>query len=181
MSGTGLVYVVGASGVGKDSVLASLRTLLQDDDRIAVAHRYITREAQCGSENHIALSQPEFLQRRAAGCFALSWESHGLYYGIGTEIELWLKRGLRVLINGSRAHVDAVRERYPTASVVEIVASESIVRQRLLARGREDLASVEARLARNRQLVACPADLRIANEASLHEAAQALLSVARQD
>ncbi|GAB2892821.1 phosphonate metabolism protein/1,5-bisphosphokinase (PRPP-forming) PhnN [Uliginosibacterium flavum] len=180
MSGAGLVYVVGASGVGKDSVLAQLRELLQLEDRVAVAHRYITRAAHAGGENHVALSQPEFLLRRAAGCFALDWESHGLHYGIGREIELWLARGMQVLINGSRAHAVVLRERYPAARVVEIVADEAVLRSRLLARGREDASAVEARLARNRQLAPCPVDLQIANEGPLEDAAQALLRFARE-
>lgn len=177
--GAGLVYVVGASGVGKDSVLAGVRSMLLEDDRIAVAHRYITRDAQAGGENHVALSREEFLLRRAAGCFALDWESHGLHYGIGREIELWLAQGMQVLVNGSRAHAAVLRERYPAARVVEIVASDAVLRARLLARGREDAAAVDARLARNRQLPACPADYQIANEGSLDEAAQALLGFAR--
>jgi len=51
----------------------------------------------------------------------------------------------------------------------------------LLARGREDHAAVEARLARNRKLAECRAALRIMNEGSLDEAAQALLAWARRE
>lgn len=179
MSGAGVVYVVGASGVGKDSVLAAVRSLLNEDDRIAVAHRYITRDAQAGGENHVALNQVEFLLRRAAGCFALDWESHGLHYGVGREIELWLARGMQVLINGSRAHAHVLRQRYPSANVVEIIADEAVLRRRLLARGREDAQAVEARLARNRQLEPCPVDLQIRNETEVEFAARALLEFTR--
>jgi ribose 1,5-bisphosphokinase len=179
MSDGRLIYLVGASGAGKDSVLNRMRTLLQPCDRIIVAHRYITRAADAGGENHVALSTPEFLQRRDAGCFALHWQSHGLHYGIGREVELWLDLGLRVLANGSRAHVARLTECCPQAEVVEIVASEPVIRQRLQARGRESEAAIEARLARNRMLAECPAALRIPNEGDLEAAARALLDWTR--
>ena len=175
-----LIYLVGASGVGKDSVLARLRTLSRPTDRLLVAHRYITRPADAGGENHVALSEHEFLQRRDAGCFALHWQSHGLHYGIGREIDLWLSQGLSVVVNGSRAHAANLAETCPQAEVVEVTAAEATIRQRLLARGREDAAAVDARLARNRKLADCPAALRIVNEGSLDEAALALLAWARR-
>lgn len=176
-----LIYLVGPSGAGKDSVLARLRTLSQPADRLVVAHRYITRPADAGGENHVALTREEFVQRRQAGCFALHWESHGLHYGIGREIELWLAQGLSVIVNGSRAHAANLDESCPQAEVVEVTASEAAIRARLLARGREDHAAVEARLARNRQLADCRAALRIMNEGNLDEAAQELLAWARRE
>jgi ribose 1,5-bisphosphokinase len=174
-----LIYLVGPSGAGKDSVLARLRALLRPADQLVVAHRYITRPADAGGENHVALSTEEFLQRRAAGCFALHWESHGLHYGIGREVDLWLALGLRVVVNGSRAHAALLPECCPHAEIVEIAASEPVIRQRLLARGRESAPAIEARLARNRALADCPAALRIVNEGSVDAAALTLLAWAR--
>ena len=37
---------------------------------------------------HVALSVDEFEARRRHGWFALSWQSHGISYGIGCEIDL---------------------------------------------------------------------------------------------
>lgn len=175
-----LIYLVGPSGAGKDSVLARLRALSTPADRLLVAHRYITRPADAGGENHVALSEHEFLQRRESGCFALHWQSHGLHYGIGREIELWLAQGLSVVVNGSRAHAANLAETCPQAEVVEVTAAEATIRQRLQARGREDAAAVEARLARNRKLADCPAALRIVNEGSVDDAALALLAWVKQ-
>jgi ribose 1,5-bisphosphokinase len=174
-----LIYLVGASGAGKDSVLARMRALLQPTDRIIVAHRYITRAADAGGENHVALTTHEFLQRRDAGCFALHWHSHGLHYGIGRELDLWLALGMRVVVNGSRAHVVRLTEYCAQAEVVEVAASEPVIRQRLRARGRESEDAIEARLARNRTLADCPAALRILNEGDVDAAAWALLAWTR--
>lgn len=46
-----LIYLVGASGSGKDSLLQALRQ--QQTIPLLVAHRYITRACNAGSENHI--------------------------------------------------------------------------------------------------------------------------------
>lgn len=56
-----LIWLMGPSGSGKDSLLAELR--LREQTQLLVAHRYITRDASAGSENHIALSEREFLPR----------------------------------------------------------------------------------------------------------------------
>ena len=50
-----LIWLMGASGSGKDSLLTELRQ--REQTQLLVAHRYITRAASAGSENHIALSE----------------------------------------------------------------------------------------------------------------------------
>jgi ribose 1,5-bisphosphokinase len=177
MTGGRLVYLVGASGVGKDSVLTGLRADLRPEDGVVVAHRYITRQVSADGENHVALSRQEFELRRAAGCFAMHWDSHGFEYGIGREIELWLAQGLTVLVNGSRAHGPEVRRQYPAAQLVEITASDAVIRQRLQARGRESAVEIEARLTRNRWLTGFPVDLKISNEGPVEETVAALSSI----
>jgi phosphonate metabolism protein PhnN/1,5-bisphosphokinase (PRPP-forming) len=54
-----LIWLMGPSGSGKDSLLSALRQ--REHSQLLVAHRYITRAANAGSENHIALSEQEFL------------------------------------------------------------------------------------------------------------------------
>ncbi|WP_341675706.1 phosphonate metabolism protein/1,5-bisphosphokinase (PRPP-forming) PhnN [Niveibacterium sp. SC-1] len=174
--GARLVYVVGASGVGKDSVLAALRASLQAGERIAVAHRYITRPVAAEGENHVALSEAEFHLRREAGCFALCWESHGLHYGVGREIEHWLAQDLTVLVNGSRAYWPEARRRFGAARLVEITASAETLRARLARRGRESAPEQALRLARTQQLAREPwqVDHSIRNESTISDAAWAL-------
>lgn len=106
MSGK-LIWLVGASGSGKDSLLAALRQ--RENARLLVAHRYITRPFNAGSENHIALSKQEFFNRAERQLFALSWHANNNYYGIGIEIDLWLHAGFDVVANGSRAHLPQAR------------------------------------------------------------------------
>ncbi|HKQ31163.1 MAG TPA: DUF1045 domain-containing protein, partial [Burkholderiales bacterium] len=72
-----LFYVVGPSGAGKDSLLHYVKERLGDHRSIAFAHRYITRAADAGGENHVALDEAEFARRESAGAFAMHWDSHG--------------------------------------------------------------------------------------------------------
>jgi ribose 1,5-bisphosphokinase len=143
-----LFYVVGASGSGKDTLMNYARKRLDPAAPVLFAHRYITRPADAGGENHVALSRDEFLRMRDHGLFALNWESHGHAYGIGHEIESWLGRGLNVVVNGSRAYLAEASRRIPALCVVQLTVSPAVLRARLESRGRESPVEIESRLAR---------------------------------
>ncbi len=175
-----LVCIMGPSGAGKDTLIAYARAR-GDAARLIFAHRYITRAADSGGENHVALSPAEFAARRAAGLFALSWHSHGLDYGIGGELDLWLGRGFTVVANIARAAWGEAQARYPGCSGVLVTAAPEILAQRLAARGREDPAAIAERLARE---VALPADAalhRLDNSGDLAIAGDALLRLLATD
>jgi ribose 1,5-bisphosphokinase len=172
-----IVYVIGPSGAGKDSVIAFARAA-SDPARVAFAHRYITRPALPDAENHIALSPAEFDARRQAGWFALHWQSHGLAYGIGCEIEFWRASGMRVVINGSRAHLPEAFARYPDLLPVLVSAPAEIRQARLRARNRESLDDIARRL--DRQIEAMtehPRMVTIDNGGTLEAAGTALLKL----
>lgn len=127
------------------------RALASESDYL-FAHRYITRPADAGQENHVALSAEEFSARCAANLFAMHWSSHGLRYGIGIEIEQWLDRDMTVVINGSRAYLPEAQMRYPHLVPILVEVPEALLRQRLIERGRESINDIEQRLQRNRTL-----------------------------
>ena len=145
---TRLIYVVGASGSGKDSLMTYARTCLASETRVLFAHRYITRVADAGGENHVALTPEEFESRCKAGLFAMHWHSHGHAYGIGIEVNQWLAKGITVVVNGSREYLAEAAKRYPELLPVWVEVSPEVLRERLEARGRESASEVEARLAR---------------------------------
>ncbi|MGU3523995.1 ribose 1,5-bisphosphokinase [Enterobacteriaceae bacterium C23F] len=142
-----LIWLVGPSGSGKDSLLAALRQ--REHAQIVVAHRYITRPANAGSENHIALSEHEFFTRAERQLFALSWHANALYYGVGIEIDVWLHAGFDVVVNGSRAHLPQAKARYANALLpVCLQVSPDVLRSRLEQRGRETPKEIAQRLDR---------------------------------
>ncbi|MFW6235207.1 MAG: phosphonate metabolism protein/1,5-bisphosphokinase (PRPP-forming) PhnN [Desulfovibrionales bacterium] len=172
-----LVYVMGPSGAGKDSLLEYARTHCDNGLPVLFAHRYITRPAQTGGENHVALSEAEFTRRSDSGLFALSWESHGFHYGIGAEVISWLQRGFTVVVNGSRQYLPEAQKRIPTLAPVEIVVRPDILEQRLQSRGREDRIEIQKRLQRNGTLQSLPSDVHtIDNSGNLKTAGRELVA-----
>jgi len=179
--GSRLVYLMGASGSGKDTLLRHLRAALRPDEPVLVAHRYITRPSGA-DEASVSLSNAEFQRRAALGCFALHWDSHGLRYGVGIEIDAWLAGGAAVIVNGSRAHLATACARYPALAAVEVVADPAVLAQRLARRGREAPAQIAARLKRARQAFPIPADhpvTQLPNNGLPEDAAHRLLAVVR--
>ncbi|MCA0302432.1 MAG: phosphonate metabolism protein/1,5-bisphosphokinase (PRPP-forming) PhnN [Proteobacteria bacterium] len=173
-----LVYVMGPSGAGKDSILARARERLPVDAPVVFAHRYITRRADAGGENHVALSPAEFALRRARGLFAFHWQAHGNAYGIGVEIEEWRAQGLTVVVSGSREHYERLADLDPGVVPVLVTADRETLRARLAARGREDGAATARRLARSEALIVNdPRLVTIVNDGSLDDAAAAFLRV----
>jgi len=114
-----------------------------------IVRRVITRSAEAVGEAAQGVSTEQFAAMQAEGAFALSWHANGLSYGIPEVIDEWLATGEDVLVNGSRAHLAQTRERYPEVLVLLLTVDQAVLRQRLIARGRESLADIEARLARN--------------------------------
>ncbi len=143
-----LIYLIGPSGSGKDSLLDAARQSLAERG-CRIVRRVITRSAEAVGEAAHGVSPEQFATMDANGAFALSWHANGLSYGIPREIDDWLAAGDDVLVNGSRAHLAQTRERYPTLLVLLLTVDQAVLRQRLVARGRESLADIEARLARN--------------------------------
>jgi ribose 1,5-bisphosphokinase len=145
MVGT-FVAVVGASGAGKDSLINYARDSL--GDQVAVVRRVVTRVADGGSEDHESMSVEDFAASEQEGLFALSWEAHGLSYGLPIALEDDLAAGRVVIANLSRAALPRLVARYPNALVVEVTAAPEVIARRLAGRGREGGEDIRRRLER---------------------------------
>lgn len=171
-----LIYVMGPSGAGKDSVLGRARALLPSDAPVVFAHRYITRPADSGGENHIAVTRAEFATRRAFGLFAYHWHAHGNDYGVGREIHDWRAAGLTVVVSGSRDHFLRTGGLDSQARPVLITAPAERLRQRLAGRGRESALEAAERLQRaDAYELDDPRLVTIVNDGALDEAALAFV------
>lgn len=148
-----LIYLIGPSGSGKDSLLDAARKPLADQG-CRIVRRVITRSAEAVGEAAQAVSVEQFATMQDEGAFALSWQANGLHYGIPKEIDEWLEAGLDVLVNGSRAYLPQAHQRYRGLLALLLTVDQAVLRQRLQARGRESLPEIEARLARNADFAA---------------------------
>jgi ribose 1,5-bisphosphokinase len=179
-TGARLVYLIGPSGAGKDSVLDWLRERLPPGLPLHWARRTITRSAQAGAEAHESVTEAEFDALQQQDEFALEWHASRLRYGIRKRELEPLQRGGWVLLNGSRAYQEQCRLRFPGMTVVHISASPEQLRRRLLARGREDARQVEERIARAAAFDLPAGAHEIRNDGTLEQAGHALWRILAQ-
>ncbi len=190
MTRSRIVYFMGPSGAGKDTLLDWLRAHLpvQSVQSVHWARRTVSRESTPGGEAHESLSAEEFASQREAGAFALHWEANGLGYGVRHEqLEQLeppepLTDGPWVLVNGSRAYLADAIALFPSLVAVHITASPDVLRARLVARGRETPERIEARVQRALAF-SVPhgtAAIEVHNDRSIDDAGQALLLALKQ-
>lgn len=177
-----LVTVVGASGVGKDTLLGAARAALDGDRRFVFARRAITRPPEprqhAGAEAHLPMTMEEFRAAREAGAFALHWEAHGLHYGIPRGVEEEMAEGRVVVANLSRAVLAEVPAAY-RLRVLLITAPAELRAARLQGRGRESGEEIMLRLRREAPLPAGMDVVEIPNDAAPEDGAARLLAALR--
>ncbi|WP_298213796.1 phosphonate metabolism protein/1,5-bisphosphokinase (PRPP-forming) PhnN [Acidovorax sp.] len=172
-----LVYFMGPSGAGKDSLLDWLSAHLPAPCPVHWARRTISRMAIPGGEAHESVSPEVFAALRREQAFALHWEANGLGYGIRHAQLAPLAQDHWVLLNGSRAYLADALAQFPHLVAVHITASPQVLRERLLSRGRETPDAVEARVQRAMAFTLPPgtAHLEVHNNGTLNDAGQQLL------
>jgi ribose 1,5-bisphosphokinase len=177
-----LIYFIGPSGAGKDSLLAWLAGHLPADFPVHWSRRTIDRPRHGeGGEAHEAVDTQTFDALRASGAFRLHWQANSHSYGIRREELAPLAQGQWVFVNGSRAYLPQAKQACPGLRTVLITASPEVLRDRLVARGREDAAAIAARLARLREEPDVEADLVVRNDGSLGDSGQRLLGWLMQE
>lgn len=169
-----LIYVIGPSGAGKDSVLHALRQTWQGATNAHWARRTITRTAQADGEQHEAVDMPVFDQLRAQGTFSLHWEANALQYGVRATELAPLGQGRYVFVNGSRGHLPRLLASWPEATVVHISAPPEVLSQRLTARGRETPEDIATRLRREVSIALPVNHIAIQNDGPLQGTAEVL-------
>lgn len=173
-----MVVVVGPSGAGKDSVMAYAARHFSGQDRVAFVRRVITRPADAGSEVHEAIDAEGFRRRAAEGAFAVSWDAHGLSYGIPRETLDRVASGVTLIANGSRSALADFAETYPRLKVVLVTARPDVLAVRLAARGRESREAIMRRLERTVPEIVIAADtVVIDNSGPLEEAGEAFVQL----
>ena len=172
-----LVLVVGPSGAGKDTLIDLARKALASDAGVVFARRVITRPASA-FEDHDTLSDADFARAARDGAFALSWEAHGLRYGVPALVDGEIAAGRTVVCNVSRTIIAAARRRYANVTAVLITAPTEILAQRLAARRRSSDGEIVDRLARTSAVEGHDdADIVIENVGSPGSSAQKLVAV----
>lgn len=140
-----MIIFVGPSGVGKDSVIAAL---LRKRPEIAWVKRAITRSHDDGSEPQTLMTEDEFRDAKASEAFCMTWQSHGLHYGVPRTVLDQLAMGQDMVANLSRTMLPEARRVFSDMVVFNVTASADTLRVRLEQRGRETPEGIAARLGR---------------------------------
>ncbi len=178
-----LIVVVGPSGSGKDTVIAWLRANLPPEAPVRFVKRTITRPLDAGGEDHEAMTPDEFDAATSDGQFCLTWEAHGLKYGIPADLVEHVGRGGIAVLNGSRHALGRLLAVFPAARIASIHVDAQERRRRLAVRGREDQDGIAGRIERHDgDLHQHRVDAVIDNSGPVEKAGQVLLSlVLRED
>ena len=161
-------FVVGPSGVGKDTLIDGAKAALAHDPDFVFATRTITRPSGAPGEAHVGVTAEEFAALDTAQRFLITWQAHGLHYGLPVELKDALARGQHVIANGSRAVIGELAGRVARFVVIEVSALASALAARIAERGRETEAEIAARLARS--VAPTPAGVvvsRVVNDSSI--------------
>ncbi len=142
------VAIVGPSGAGKDSLIAYARKELEGDPSFLFVRRVVTRIADSNAEDHDSLSVQDFVNAWEQGEFCVTWQAHGLWYGLPKSILYHVANGGVAIANCSRAALPQIAASFVSLQVVLVSASPAVLAQRLAGRGRETAAEIESRLMR---------------------------------
>lgn len=168
-------YIVGSSGVGKDTIINKLKSTIALNDKFIFTKRFITRPNVDGNEKHIQLSKEDFQNRVKHNLFSLYWEAHNNLYGVGIELEYWTFNGYNVFVNGSREYKEIAKLKYPNLKSILIDAEKSVIYERLIGRKRESVQLIEKRMMRNEEFSSMDFDLIVRNESTIENAVDSIL------
>ncbi|MEM1431123.1 MAG: phosphonate metabolism protein/1,5-bisphosphokinase (PRPP-forming) PhnN [Pseudomonadota bacterium] len=160
-----LIAVVGPSGVGKDCVMEALA---EAEPALVRVRRAITRAPGLGGEDYAAMTEDAYTAAIASGAFCLHWRAHGLGYGVPAEVLQDVRDGADRLVNLSRGVLVEADALFPSLVVLSLTARAETLARRIVGRGRESLAEIEARLARAVPSFAAHLDIRtVSNDGHL--------------
>ncbi|MBB3612873.1 phosphonate metabolism protein/1,5-bisphosphokinase (PRPP-forming) PhnN [Rhizobium sp. BK602] len=173
-----MAVVVGPSGAGKDTLMNLAARHFAGRPDVHFVRRVITRAGDPGNEDHKSVSDADFDAMERAGAFAVSWEAHGLKYGIPADVMDELARGNLVIANGSRSVLHRFQAVFPRLKIINITARRDVLAERLTARGRESREDVMKRLERSSLTVEGSYDVAdIDNSGTLEDAERAIIAV----
>lgn len=150
MSGV-FVCVVGPSGAGKDTLIRYAETQLGERQDVLFVRRLVTR-ASGDFEDHGSLSEAAFADGLAGNHFALAWRAHGHGYAVPLSALTAVRRGAIAVCNLSRGAVAEAERVFGKVVAVLVTAPAEVIAARLAARGRESIATIEARLKREAEM-----------------------------
>lgn len=135
-----IVLIVGASGVGKDTLIRNIKEKIDAN----FIQRYITRIPDT-NESNFYLDIKAFELLKTKEYFVSTWGAHENLYGIAKE---HIIKGLNI-ISISRGAIKDFEEHYEDVTTINITIPKELLYKRLQQRGRESQEAIEKRVARS--------------------------------
>lgn len=148
-----LVIISGPSGVGKDTIIDTMRRREAEDGRTGERHYVITmttrapRDGELNGVDYHFVSREEFLRIRAARGFLEANEVHGNWYGSPRDqVREALRAGRDVILKIDVQGAQKVKEQVSEALLIFIIPpSQETLFARLRARATETADELEVR------------------------------------
>jgi len=137
---TKIILIVGASGVGKDTLLKTIKT----KTKAHLVSRYITRKPD-KSEDNFFVDKDSFLLLKQNGFFVSTWEAHGNHYGIAKNQIISNEVSI---ISISRGAIEDFEKAFEDVVTINVTLSREALRRRLLSRNRETNEQITDRMNR---------------------------------
>lgn len=163
-----IVLIVGASGVGKDSLLKAIK----DEVKANFVTRYITRMPDDNESNYY-IGREGFDYLRRCDFFISVWEAHGNIYGIS---QFSIKSGLNI-ISISREVIKDFEIFFKDVTTIEIGIPKEMLYTRLKNRGREDDEAILKRIQRSEQKIEAKKLIYFDNSKPLQESKEEFLAL----
>jgi ribose 1,5-bisphosphokinase len=163
-----IVLIVGASGVGKDTLLQTIK----DKINANFITRYINR-IPSNSENNYYVDKQAFNTLKDNDFFVSTWEAHENLYGIAKN---QIKKGLNI-ISVSRSAISDFEKSYADVVTIEITLSKDILYDRLKSRGRETEEQIQQRLNRVYDTIKANRLIKFKNDKSIQESSKEFVNL----
>ncbi len=134
-----IVLIVGASGVGKDTLIRNLKNKIEAN----FVKRHITRKADENEQNHY-VDEITFDKLKNDDYFISTWEAHNNKYAIAKNE---IQNGLNI-ISISRGAIKDFEKSYDNVITIEISLPKDVLYKRLKNRARENEEQIQKRLNR---------------------------------
>lgn len=163
-----IILIVGASGVGKDTLLKSIKNKIDAN----FTERYITREPD-NNESNYYLDKDAFKILIKENFFVSTWKAHDNKYGIAHS---HIKKGLNI-ISISRGAIKDFEDCFKNVVTINITIPKKQLLKRLKQRGRESDEQIQKRINRSYSEIQAKNLINFDNSKSIKESSSDFLEL----